>query len=70
MKNDDKKGWKMVWSAVALMVLSCLLMALSLTPETFGLHGIPYYLLMIALIAAEVSLVYHIARTYFGKKNK
>jgi len=68
MKHDEKWGWKLVWAGIGLMVVSCLLMYVSYTPEILGLSKPLYYVILISLIVIEVALVYVVVRKFFGKK--
>ena len=70
MKHDEKKGWEMVWAAIGLIVVSCLLMYVIFALEAMDMSGILYNVILIGLAiveVAEVALVYMLARKYFGK---
>lgn len=68
MKNDETWSWNMVWSGIGLIVAGCLLGYLSLSPETFGLGGVLYYVVVAVLCVSYVAAIYLVIRKFFGKK--
>lgn len=68
MNSEEKNGWKMVWIGVGLMVASCLLIWVTLSAESFGLHGVPYCVVIGILCAAYVVAMYIVVRRFFSKK--
>ncbi len=68
MKHDEKWGWKLVRAGIGLMVASWLLGYLSLSPETFGLDGVLYYVVAAILCVIYVAAIYIVIRKFFGKK--
>ncbi len=70
MKHDEKWGWKLAWSGVGLMVASGLLGYLSLSPGTFGLDGVLYYVVVVILYVIYIAAIYIVIRKFFGKKKK
>ncbi len=68
MKQDEKKDWKMVWEALGLLPVSCLLMYISLSRDALGLNEILYCVILVCLSIIDLALVYLLVRKYFGKK--
>jgi len=67
MKHDENWGWSLVRWAIGLLIVSCLTLYVSFTPEMLG-SKILYYVIMLSLIVIEVALVYIVVRKFFGKK--
>ncbi len=68
MKHDEKKSWKMVWEAIGLIVVSCLMMYVSFALEGLGINRMLYNVILVCIAIVEVALVYMLVRKYFGKK--
>lgn len=68
MKRDGEQGWEMVWAAIRLGVVSCLLMFVSFTPKLFGQSKILYCVVLISISVLELAMVYALVRKFFGKK--
>lgn len=68
MNNGEKNGWKMAWAGVGLIAASCLLTWFILSAESFGLHGVPFYVVTGILCAAYVVAIYLVVRRFFEKK--
>jgi len=69
MKHDEKWGQNLIWASVGLLVLNCLLLHISLSPDMFGDNKVIWYVVEIGLTVLDLSLIYLLFRKFFGKKS-